>query len=71
VQYALSVDCSTALQAFSAAPILTTLVTSVDREFNHSEFSTHQGHTAILQIIDANCLGGHLSMHRPVSLLTF
>ena len=71
MQYALSVDCPIALQAFSAAPFLTTLVTSVDREFSHSEFIGHQAHTAILQIIDANCLGARPSTHRTVSLLTF
>ena len=71
MEYALSVDYPTALQAFSTAPMLTTLVALVHGEFNHSEFIAHQGDTTILQIIDANRLGACLSIHRTVSLLIF
>lgn len=66
----MSADLFTALQAFRAAPTLTTMVASVDSELDCSAF-THQDLTAIIRIIDANRLGAHLSMHGVVSLLTF
>lgn len=61
-------DLSTAIKAFSAAPISTsTLMNLVDMDFHNFQVITPQEVTTILQIIGENCLGVCPTIYKTVA----